>query len=162
MEALKNYIDNTWTASANLSTVKVLNPATQELLAEVPIGSASARDMDQAIKSGHQAHLEWKKVPVMRRVQPLFKLKRLMDENLEDLAQTITLESGKTLEESKGELMRAIENIETACGTPMLMQSEFSEDIASGVDEFMIRQALGVTACIAPFNFPAMITFWFS
>jgi malonate-semialdehyde dehydrogenase (acetylating)/methylmalonate-semialdehyde dehydrogenase len=161
MEALKNYIDNTWTASANLSTVKVLNPATQELLAEVPIGSASARDMDQAIKSGHQAHLEWKKVPVMRRVQPLFKLKRLMDENLEDLAQTITLESGKTLEESKGELMRAIENIETACGTPMLMQSEFSEDIASGVDEFMIRQALGVTACIAPFNFPAMITFWF-
>ena len=161
MEALKNYIDNTWTASANQSTVKVLNPATQELLAEVPIGSASARDMDQAIKSGHQAHLEWKKVPVMRRVQPLFKLKRLMDENLEDLAQTITLESGKTLEESKGELMRAIENIETACGTPMLMQSEFSEDIASGVDEFMIRQALGVTACIAPFNFPAMITFWF-
>lgn len=161
MEALKNYIDNTWTASANQSTVKVLNPATQELLAEVPIGSASARDMDQAIKSGHQAHLEWKKVPVMRRVQPLFKLKRLMDENLEDLAQTITLESGKTLEESKGELMRAIENIETACGTPMLMQSEFSEDIASGIDEFMIRQALGVTACIAPFNFPAMITFWF-
>ena len=161
MEALKNYIDNTWTASANQSTVKVLNPATQELLAEVPIGSASARDMDQAIKSGHQAHLEWKKVPVMRRVQPLFKLKRLMDENFEDLAQTITLESGKTLEESKGELMRAIENIETACGTPMLMQSEFSEDIASGVDEFMIRQALGVTACIAPFNFPAMITFWF-
>lgn len=161
MEVLKNYIDNTWTASANLSTVKVLNPATQELLAEVPIGSDSDRDMDIAIKSAHQAHLGWKKVPVLRRVQPLFKLKRLMDENLEDLAETITLESGKTLEESRGELMRAIENIETACGTPMLMQSEFSEDIASGVDEFMIRQALGVTACIAPFNFPAMITFWF-
>ena len=143
MRALKNYIDNTWTASSNLSTVKVMNPATQELLAKVPVGLGSERDMDDAIKSAHLAYLEWKKVPVLRRVQPLFKLKRLMEENFEDLAETITLESGKTLEESRGELMRAIENIETACGTPMLVQSEFSEDIASGVDEFMIRQALG-------------------
>ena len=161
MRVLKNYINSTWTTSANKSTVKVMNPATQELLAKVPIGLGSESDMDDAINSAHQAYLEWKKVPVLRRVQPLFKLKGLMDENLEDLAETITLESGKTLEESRGELMRAIENIETACGTPMLIQSEFSEDIASGVDEFMIRQALGVTACIAPFNFPAMITFWF-
>lgn len=84
-----------------------------------------------------------------------------MEEHLDDLAETITMESGKTLGESKGELQRAIENIDTACGTPMLIQSEFSENIAGGVDEFMIRQPLGVTASIVPFNFPGMITFWF-
>ena len=161
METLKNYINKKWISSENQSVLEAINPATQEVLAKVPAGSASARDVEHAVTAAQKAYLEWKNVPVMRRVQPLFELKRLLEENLDDLAETITLESGKTLAESKGELQRAIENVETACGTPMLIQTEFSEDIARGVDEFMIRQPLGVTACIAPFNFPGMITFWF-
>jgi malonate-semialdehyde dehydrogenase (acetylating)/methylmalonate-semialdehyde dehydrogenase len=91
----------------------------------------------------------------------LYRLKTLLEENLEDLARTITMECGKTLAESKGELQRAIENVEVACGMPVMIQSEFSENIASGIDEFMIRQPLGVCGCIAPFNFPGMIPFWF-
>jgi len=94
-------------------------------------------------------------------VQPLYKLKQLLEENIDDLARTITMECGKTFAESKGEMQRAIENVEVACGTPTLIQSQFSENIASGIDEFMIRQPLGVCACVAPFNFPGMIPFWF-
>lgn len=161
METLKNYINKKWISSENQSVLEAINPATQEVLAKVPAGSASVKDVEHAVTAAQKAYMEWKNVPVMRRVQPLFELKRLLEENLDDLAETITLESGKTLAESKGELQRAIENVETACGTPMLIQTEFSEDIARGVDEFMIRQPLGVTACIAPFNFPGMITFWF-
>lgn len=161
MSVLENYISNKWVASKCKSSIGVINPANQEELAQVPYGSGTADDIDVAVQAGVKAYNEWKDVPVMQRVQPLYKLKALLEENLDDIAETITLESGKTFAESKGELQRAIENVETACGAPMLMQSEFSENIARGVDEFMIRQPLGVTACIAPFNFPSMITFWF-
>ena len=95
------------------------------------------------------------------RVQYLFKLKALLHQHFEELARTITMECGKTLGESRGELQRAIENVEVACGTPSMIQGDFSEDIASGIDELMIRQPLGVCACICPFNFPGMIPFWF-
>ncbi len=118
-------------------------------------------DVAKAIEAAAEAYKLWSQVPVMKSVQPLYKLKQLLEENAEDIARTITIECGKTLAESRGELQRAIENVEVACGTPMLIQSEFSENIASGVDEFMIRQPLGVCACIAPFNFPGMIPFWF-
>ncbi len=117
--------------------------------------------MQKAIEIASKAYKEWREVPVMKRVQPLYKLKTLLEENAEDIARLITKESGKTLNESRGEIQRAIENVEVACGTPILIQSEFSENIASGIDEFMIRQPLGVCGCIAPFNFPGMIPFWF-
>jgi malonate-semialdehyde dehydrogenase (acetylating) / methylmalonate-semialdehyde dehydrogenase len=98
---------------------------------------------------------------VMRRVQPLYKLKHLLEEHIDEIARLITLECGKSFAESKAEMQRGIENVETACATPTLMQSEFSENVATGIDEFMIRQAVGVCACISPFNFPGMIPFWF-
>jgi len=100
-------------------------------------------------------------VPAPDRIQYLFKLKQLLEENLDFLARTCTEECGKTFNESKGELRRAIENVEVACGIPMLMQGRNNEDIARGIDEHMFRQPLGVTAMIAPFNFPGMIPFWF-
>ena len=84
-----------------------------------------------------------------------------MDENLEQLSRTITLENGKTLGESRGEMRRAIENVEVACGIPILIQGYNSEDVARGIDEIMIRQPVGVAAAICPFNFPGMIPFWF-
>ena len=161
MEVLSNYINSNWVKSKETNTSDVINPATQEVLGKVPYGKGTATDMAQAIEAASEAYKFWSQVPVMKRVQPLYKLKQLLEDNAEEIARTITIECGKTLAESRGEIQRAIENVEVACGTPILIQSEFSENIASGVDEFMIRQPLGVCACIAPFNFPGMIPFWF-
>lgn len=161
MDILSNYINNSWVNSKEAGTTDVVNPATQEVLAKVPYGTGTATDVATAVAAAQEAYKQWSQVPVMKRVQPLYKLKQLLEDNAEEIARTITLECGKSLAESRGEIQRAIENVEVACGTPMLIQSEFSENIAGGVDEFMIRQPLGVCACIAPFNFPGMIPFWF-
>ncbi|MCL4112189.1 UNVERIFIED_CONTAM: hypothetical protein GTU68_033047 [Idotea baltica] len=161
MDVLQNYIGGSWSASSERKAIDVIDPASQELLAKVPYGEHTVLDVKEAIDAASKAFREWKDVPVMKRVQPLYKLKTLLEESAEDIAKVITKECGKTLNESRGELQRAIENVEVACGTPILIQSEFSENIASGIDEFMIRQPLGVCACIAPFNFPGMIPFWF-
>ena len=161
MNMLKNYINGNWVDSVSKETIDVVNPATGEILGKVPSGEDTAGDVQNATRAAHEAYLQWKEVSVLKRIQPLFKLKQLLDENADEIARLITMESGKTLAESKGEVQRAIENVEVAAGTPMLMQSEFLENVATGIDEYMIRQPLGVTACIAPFNFPAMISFWF-
>ncbi|HKZ38113.1 MAG TPA: aldehyde dehydrogenase family protein, partial [Chryseolinea sp.] len=161
MEVLKNYIGGRWVSSSESFTMDILNPASQEILAKVPFGKNTAHDVAAAVRAASAAFYEWSQTPVMQRVQPLYKLKHLLEENLDDIARTISMECGKTLAESKGEMQRALENVETACATPVLIQSEFSENIAKGIDEFMIRQALGVCACVAPFNFPGMIPFWF-
>ena len=161
MEILKNYIEGDWIKSSESDSIVVINPATQEILGKVPYGKNTSTDVATAVEIASKAFISWSKIPVMRRVQPLYKLKQLLEENSEEIARTITMECGKTLAESRGEVQRAIENVEVACGTPSLIQSEFSENIATGIDEFMIRQPLGVCACIAPFNFPAMIPFWF-
>ncbi len=161
MEILKNYIGGQWLESKEKNTVDVINPANQEVLAKVPIGPNTVSDVQRAVNAAGRALIEWRETPVMRRVQPLYKLKQLLEENSPEIARLITLECGKSYPESVAEMQRGIENVETACAAPTLMQSEFSENIASGIDEFMIRQALGVCACISPFNFPGMIPFWF-
>ena len=161
MNILQNYINGEWINSNCNKTIDVLNPATQEVLAQVPNGDETSMDVSLAVAAAQQAYLEWARVPVLKRIQPLFTLKKLLEENRDEISRLITVECGKTLAESNGEILRAIENVEVACASPMLMQSEFLENVATGIDEFMIRQPLGVTACIAPFNFPAMISFWF-
>lgn len=159
MNKLKNYINGEWVNSKGSEYWNVVNPANQEVLAEVPAGVAA--DLDAAATTAAAAFNTWKRVPAGKRIQYLFHLKRLLEENMDELSRTITLESGKTFVEAKAEWVRAIENVENACGIPALMQGDFSEDIATGIDEYMIRQPLGVCACIAPFNFPGMIPFWF-
>ena len=159
MEILKNYIAGSWAASHAGESIEVDNPATKEILSHVPIGAR--QDVGDAAAAAKAAFPDWRNTPVNTRIQFLFKLKQLLEDNLEDLARTITMECGKTYAESVGELRRAIENVEVACGMPVMIQSEFSEDVAKGIDEYMIRQPLGVCACIAPFNFPGMIPFWF-
>ena len=161
MEVLKNYINGNWSVSNEQATIDVVNPASQEILATVPYGDKTENDVDYAVAAAAEALKEWRETPVMKRVQPLYKLKQLLEDHIDEIARLITLESGKSFAESKAEMQRAIENVETACGTPMLIQSEFSENVATGIDEFMIRQAVGVCACISPFNFPGMIPFWF-
>ncbi len=161
MEMLKNYIHGKWTESRAKETTDVVNPANQEVLAKVPNGENTEKDVALAVAAAAKALVEWRETPVMKRVQPLYKLKQLLENNIDEIARLITLECGKSFAESKAEMQRAIENVETACGTPMLIQSEFSENVATGIDEFMIRQAVGVCAIISPFNFPGMIPFWF-
>ena len=161
MEVLKNYMNGNWSVSNEQATIDVVNPASQEILAKVPFGDKTENDVDCAVASAAEALIEWRETPVMKRVQPLYKLKQLLEDHIDEIARLITLESGKSFAESKAEMQRAIENVETACGTPMLIQSDFSENVATGIDEFMIRQAVGVCSCISPFNFPGMIPFWF-
>ena len=161
MEILKNYINGQWIESKEKQNIDVLNPASQEVLARVPYGAGTASDTEDAVAAASEALKEWREIPVMQRVQPLYELKALLEEHKEEIARLITLECGKSFAESVAEMQRGIENVETACATPTLIQSEFSENIASGIDEFMIRQPLGVSACISPFNFPGMIPFWF-
>ncbi len=161
METLKNYINGKWVGSHESATLDVVNPANQELLAKVPFGSKTVRDVQDAVAAAGKALEDWRSIPVMKRVQPLYRLKQLLEEHQDEIARLITLECGKSFAESKAEMQRGIENVETACATPTLLQSEFSENVATGIDEFMIRQPVGVCACISPFNFPGMIPFWF-
>jgi len=156
---LPNFIAGEWRASAATQTLEVFNPATAEVLVRVPLSPAA--EVDAAVEAAQRAFPDWRRTPVTERVQFLFKLKALLQQNSEELARTITLECGKTIGESRGEMQRSIENVEMACGAPGLLQGDFSEDIAGGIDEIMIRQPLGVGACICPFNFPGMIPFWF-
>ena len=156
---MNNYIAGQWQRSTAVDVFPVTNPATGEELARTPLSSAA--EVDTAVKAAAAAFPDWRRVPVTDRIQYLFKLKALLDTHFEDISRTITLECGKTLAESRGEMRRAIENVEVACGAPIMMQGYNSEDIARGIDEIMIRQPLGVVAIIAPFNFPGMIPFWF-
>src|SRR5438105_2388143 len=156
---LLNFVNGRWTQSTGTEHLPVLNPAKGEVLGRVPLSPAA--DVAAAVEAGTQASCEWRRVPVGDRVQYLFKLKNLLEENLEDLARTVTQECGKTVAEARGELRRGIENVETACGMPSLIQGANNEDIARGVDEHLFRQPLGVVAAITPFNFPGMIPLWF-
>ena len=140
---MHNYIEGQWRESSATETLPVVNPATGEELGRTPLSPAA--EVDQAAQAAARAFPGWRRVPVTDRVQFLFRLKTLLEDQFEDLARTITMEAGKTLGESRGELRRAIENVEVACGAPMLMQGYNSEDIAAGIDEMMIRQPLGVT-----------------
>ena len=154
-----NFIGGEWRQSKTTDWQDVLNPATGEALARVPLSSGS--EVAQAIEAAAAAFPAWRRTPPEDRIQPLFKLKQLLEEHLDELARIITLENGKTFAESKAELRRAIENVEVACGIPMMMQGYNLEDVARGIDETMIRQPIGVVAIITPFNFPGMIPFWF-
>ena len=158
MEIL-NYINNEWVKPTVKEYFEVINPATGGLIAKTPLGGKS--DVEAAAKAASEAFPEWRRTPVNDRVQYLFKLRNLMRENGDEIAKLITDECGKTFEESKAEMVRAFENIEVACGMPHMSKGEFVEDIASGIDEVMIRQPVGVCATIAPFNFPGMIPFWY-
>src|SRR5437868_2758990 len=154
-----HYINGSWVESTSSEWQDVTNPATGEVLARVPL--ADPCEVAAAVDAAASAYPEWRRTPPEDRIQPLFKLKQLLEEHVDDLGPILTQENGKTLTEAKAELRRAIENVEVACGIPMMMQGYNLEDVARGIDEIMIRQPLGVVAAIVPFNFPGMIPFWF-
>ncbi|MBV9572686.1 MAG: CoA-acylating methylmalonate-semialdehyde dehydrogenase [Acidobacteriales bacterium] len=156
---LANYFNGGWQESQTADWLDVLNPATGDVIARTP--SSEPAEVDAAIAAAAAAFPDWRRTPAEDRIQPLFKLKQLLEEQLENISRIITQENGKTLAEAKAEMRRAIENVEVACGIPMMMQGYNLEDVARGIDETMIRQPLGVVAAVTPFNFPGMIPFWF-
>ena len=154
-----NFVAGTWVEPKIAEWRDVVNPATGEAIAQVPLSDAD--EVGAAVEAAATAFREWRVTPPEDRIQPLFKLKQLLEDHIDELGRIITQENGKTFAEGKAELRRAIENVEVACGIPTMMQGYNLEDVARGVDEMMIRQPLGVVAAITPFNFPGMIPFWF-
>src|SRR5215831_12306347 len=154
-----HFIAGEWVNSHSTEWQELFNPATHAALGKVPL--ADAAEVNLSVEAAAAAFPEWRRTPPEDRIQPLFKLKLLLEEHLDELARLITIENGKTLSEAKAELRRAIENVEVACGIPTMMQGYNLEDVARGIDETMIRQPLGVVAAVTAFNFPAMIPFWF-
>ena len=158
-KTLRNYINGAWHTPAGAEYLEVINPATAQVLATVPLSPPD--EVALAVQAAQEAYPAWRRTPAEDRIQYLFRLKALLDKHIDELSRIITEENGKTFKESKGEMKRAIENVEVSVGIPMLMQGRTNEDIARGIDEYMFRQPLGVTAVISPFNFPGMIPFWF-
>ena len=157
---LRNYIGGEWVPSQATEQQQVVNPATEEALADVPLGHPA--DVEAAVAAARAAFPAWRQTPPRERVQPLYRLKSLLEQHREELARLVTTEHGKTLEEARGSVQRAIENVEVACGIPSLMMGYGLEDgAARAIDEEVVRQPLGVFAAICPFNFPAMVPFWF-
>ena len=152
------YINGNWERPVSRTGGTVVNPATGALLAEVPYADES--DIDRAVRAAHEAFLKWRDVPVVERVQVLYRYKALLDKHTADLANVLTRENGKTADDSKLEVRRAIQMVEVACGMPSLMMGDSLNDVAAGIDCKTIRQPIGVCAGITPFNFPAMVPMW--
>jgi malonate-semialdehyde dehydrogenase (acetylating)/methylmalonate-semialdehyde dehydrogenase len=159
VRTIHNYIGGRWSRSDAADYGDVRNPVTDALLAKVPLGSAG--DVDRAVQAAQKAFPLWRATPPVNRVKILFALKNLLERRFDDIASTCTLEHGKTLDESRSSVRRAIDNVDLAIGTPDRMMGTSLEDIASGIDCHVMRQPLGVFAAITPFNFPAMVPMWF-
>jgi len=156
---IKNYVNGEWAEPSGIKVVDVENPATGEVLAQ--FRTSTREDVKETVKRAKDAFREWREVPPVERCRFLFELYNLLKENWKELARTITMEHGKEYPAAYGEMRRTIEMVEAACGTTSLMKGEFSENVAQGIDEYLIRVPIGVFAMIPPFNFPAMVPLWF-
>jgi malonate-semialdehyde dehydrogenase (acetylating)/methylmalonate-semialdehyde dehydrogenase len=155
---LRNHIDGAWTETGG-AWLDVENPATGSVIARMPLSGAG--DVDAAVRAAQAAFPAWAATPADRRVAPLFRLAALMRERREALVRTLVEENGKSLPDGRAEVDRTLENIEAACGMPILQQGDVLVGAAPGIDAEVLRLPIGVFAAIAPFNFPAMVPFWF-
>jgi malonate-semialdehyde dehydrogenase (acetylating) / methylmalonate-semialdehyde dehydrogenase len=156
---LDNYVAGKWTPASSSEQLPVTNPATSDVLARVPLSSAA--DLDAAVAAAREALPAWRGVSVIERARRLFALREGLDARREDLARSVTLEMGKTIGDARAEVARMIEMVEAACAVPTTMQGRILEDVSRNVDAETVRQPVGVCAAIVPFNFPAMVPFWF-
>jgi malonate-semialdehyde dehydrogenase (acetylating) / methylmalonate-semialdehyde dehydrogenase len=157
---LDNYIDGEWTpAQAATGELDVLNPANGEVLARVPLSGSA--DLDEAVRAAREALPEWRGVSTIARARKLFELRERLVSRQEDLARSVTTEMGKTIGDARAEVARMIEMVEAACAIPTTMQGRILEDVSRHIDAETVRQPVGVCAAIVPFNFPAMVPFWF-
>ena len=156
---IRNLIGHEWRLpSEGTASLPVYNPATGEVIEQVPL--STARDVDGAVRAAAGAYPAWSRTAVMERVRLMFRFKALLEEHFDDLASIITRHHGKTLEESRGEVRRGIEVVDFACGAPTLLQGRTLRDVSAGVDQDLYRYPVGVCAGIPPFNFPVMIPLW--
>src|SRR5579871_1010169 len=158
VETVSFYINGAWEKPEGRTLQAVTNPATGATLAEVPY--ASEADVDRAVRTAHEAFLKWRDVPVIDRVQVLYRYKTVLEKHADDVARTLTRENGKTLEDARAEVRRMIQMVEVACGMPSLMMGDSLNDVAAGIDCKTVRQPIGVCVGITPFNFPAMVPMW--
>jgi malonate-semialdehyde dehydrogenase (acetylating) / methylmalonate-semialdehyde dehydrogenase len=157
---LENYVAGRWTpASAATEVLDVTNPATGAVLARVPLSGAA--DLDAAVTAARAALPEWRAVSTIGRARRLFELRERLIAREDDLARAVTSEMGKTIADARAEVGRMIEMVEAACAVPTTMQGRNLEDVSRNIDAETIRQPVGVCAAIVPFNFPAMVPFWF-
>lgn len=157
--SVPNYIDGEWSVSTGDTGQALVNPGSGEEIGYVPFTTSG--EVDQAVSAGQQAFEDWRNRPVEERIQPMFQLKDLLEEHLDELAELLVRDHGKTTAEARGELRRGIENVEVACGIPQMMQAGHLPNAAPDIDETAVRQPLGVFAAVTPFNFPGMIPLWF-
>ena len=136
----------------------IVNPATQEVLGQVPF--ATTEEVNAAIAAAQNAFASWRQTPIQTRMRIMLKLQDLIRTNLKSIAQVLTAEQGKTLADAEGDIQRGLEVVEHACSVGSLQMGEYIEGVARGVDTYTLQQPLGVCAGITPFNFPAMIPLW--
>jgi malonate-semialdehyde dehydrogenase (acetylating) / methylmalonate-semialdehyde dehydrogenase len=158
VETVSFYVNGVWEKLDGRTMGAVTNPATGEKIADVPY--ATEADIDRAVSTAHAAFLKWRDVPVVDRVQVLYRYKTLLDQHADEIAATLTRENGKTADDAKMEVRRMSQMVEVACGMPSLMMGDSLNDVAHGIDCKTIRQPIGVCAGITPFNFPAMVPTW--
>ena len=156
---LSNFIAGRWVESTAAEHTDVTNPARGIVIARTPLSPAP--DVDAAVRAAAAAFPEWSETPPVVRARTMFTFKQLLEEQFEDIARLVTTEHGKTLDESRGSVRRAIECVEVACGAPSMMMGHGLENVSAGIDCVAMRQPIGVCAAITPFNFPAMVPLWF-
>ena len=159
LKIVRNYVDGEWVEPENSGYLDVENPSTGQIIGKTPLSTIA--EVNHAIDAAAEAFKTWSRTPVARRVQPLYKLDALLRENEEKIARTLVEEMGKSLSDARAEMKRIFENIEVACNMPVLQQGDKLIGASYGIDGEVIRLPLGVFAMIAPFNFPAMVPFWF-
>ena len=159
VRTLRNYVGGRWVDSSSSDFLDITNPATGDVLARVPLSSKA--ELDEAARTAREAQKSWRKVSVIERTRWLYDIRQAFIDRTDDIAATITREMGKTYPDAQAEVSRSIENIEAACGVPTMMQGNILEGVATAIDCETIRQPVGVVGNIVPFNFPAMVPFWF-
>lgn len=156
---IRNFIGGEWVPASGANTLEVTDPATGDVLGQVPLSTLS--DADAAVQAASDAFPAWRRTPPIERARVLFRLKALLEEKKHEFARDLSREHGKNVKETLGEIQRGIENIEHACGIPTLMMGDTLEDVAAGIDCETVRQPMGVFVGITPYNFPVMIPLWF-
>lgn len=155
---LKNYVNGEWITPTTEKYMDVVNPVDGTKIADLPL--STTEDVDAAVQAAKEAFPAWAKMPVNKRAEIMFNFQQVLVKNKEDLAKTITIENGKALSESRGEVQRGIENVEFAAGAPTLIQGDTNTTVATNVGVSNYRYPLGVVAGITPFNFPMMVPCW--
>ncbi len=155
---IAQYIQGARTAGSSARTQAVYNPATGAVTRQVRLGNA--QDVAAAVASAQAAFPAWADTPPIRRARVMFKFLELLNLHKDDLAHIITAEHGKVFTDAQGEVSRGIDIVEFSCGIPQLLKGDFTDQVSTGIDNWTLRQPLGVVAGITPFNFPVMVPMW--